>query len=203
MEYDTFKEYLRTFLWKENDATLLAQLDSLILMGYSELRRELRHMEREKVATLTCDANPEDLPSDFSRIIGVYDNNGNVMMQRSYKEIGVNTTGAQGYYYYISGDNKFYFTGSASVSDPKTFNIHYVATLPAFATTSDTSWVVDDNLDLMTYATLKHTAPFLREDERVQMWMAMYQEALDSVLREASDKNMGQDRMPTIGTQVR
>lgn len=202
MEYDTFKTYLTTFLWRPNDATLVAQLDSLILMAYSELRRELRHLEREKVATLTCDSNPEDLPADFSRIIGVYNSDGAEMHQRSYREIATDTSGQQSLFYYISGDKQFYFNGTASVSAPLSFTIHYLATLPAFATTSDTSWVVEDNLDLMTYATLKHTAPFLREDERVQLWLRLYEEALNSVQRESHDVNAGQSRSPTIGVQI-
>ena len=56
--------------------------------------------------------------------------------------------------------------------------INYQRRVPDFKTT-DTSWLADEELDLLTYATLYHSAPFLREDERVALWQQMYIEALN------------------------
>ena len=49
MNYTEFKTHLLTFLWKANDADLVASLDNLIIMANAELGRKLTISEREEV----------------------------------------------------------------------------------------------------------------------------------------------------------
>jgi hypothetical protein len=70
-------------------------------------------------------------------------------------------------------------TVDAPEYDEKRLVVHYMATVPNFQS-DNTSWIADEQLDLLTYSVLWHTAPFLREDERVQVWQGYYKDALDA-----------------------
>lgn len=73
---------------------------------------------------------------------------------------------------------------SSQSSSTKNLVIHYTRKIPDFQAT-DTSWLADEQLDLLTYATLYNTAAFLREDERIQTWQVLYQEALQSEIEDS------------------
>lgn len=72
-------------------------------------------------------------------------------------------------------------TGSETQLSEITVVCDYRTTVPRFKD-ADSSWLADEYLDLYTYSVLRQTAPFLREDERLQVWQAMHDEALASAL---------------------
>lgn len=80
---------------------------------------------------------------------------------------------------------------SATMSSPNTRNIavHYMNKVPNYAV-ADMSWVAEDFLDLLVYCTLIQTAPFLREDERLQVWSALYQSALDKTVENSAHEQV-------------
>lgn len=55
--------------------------------------------------------------------------------------------------------------------------IHYMRRVTGYKETG-ASWLTEDNLDLLVYATLQHTAPFLREDTRVPLWESKYEKII-------------------------
>jgi hypothetical protein len=62
----------------------------------------------------------------------------------------------------------------------------YYATLPSLSDTETSNWVLDLYPDLYLYGTLLHSAPYLSDDAKIQVWGSLYQSALDSVNRESN-----------------
>ena len=184
MDYQEFKTYLETFLWKVGDSVLIANLDNIITMAEHELRRKLPINVRETSTVLVAEGVVVPLPVDFSQMIylGDGDNSYSNVTAYALQSERIRNTGSTVPIYHVQ-NGALMLANNASVSDPLSLNLVYRAKLPDFAI-ADSSWLADDFLDLYTYAVLKHSAPFLREDERIPVWQGLYSDALDSVIED-------------------
>jgi len=193
MDYATFKTYLRTFLWKQNDTDLANNLDSLIVMANAELSRKLDLKQREESLTIAPTDQDFVLPSNFRQMIsltGLQSPMRGTMSNTTATDIyskratGHSDRGALLYHVAQDGANKVLrLVGPFSVSNPGSFGLVFRASIPDFAVT-DTSWLADNYLDLYVYTVLSHTAPFLREDERIPVWMEAKADAIGSAIME-------------------
>jgi hypothetical protein len=61
----------------------------------------------------------------------------------------------------------------------------YYARLPALSNANTTNWLLTKHPDAYLYGTLLQTAPYLKDDPRLQIWGGLYESALDDI--EASD----------------
>lgn len=195
MTYQEFKDFLTTFLWKDGDTVLINNLDNLIKMGEATLSRELRHFEMDTTVVLSVSAVPVSLPADFRslRAISFYQSpNTRKGDELLYKEPGdwaltMDSSGASNYQPFYTIENKqIMITGPDTYDAPyPTLHLTYKAKAPDFRA-ADTSWLADDFLDLLVYTTLSHTAPFLREDERLATWVQLSQTAINSANEESA-----------------
>lgn len=202
MSYSDFKTWLTTFLWKTNDTVLVNNLDKLIKMAEAELNRTLAIQRRQVTLTIEPEAEDYDLPDDFQHIVSL----SNLQPTRQARSANMKLSTLHHIYdmrartdssyiepYYCtvrrSDGNTLYLVGPFSAENPGKFELEYRASVPDFAT-DDTSWLYDDYLDLYTYTALSHSSLFLREDERLETWRGMKNEALLAALDE--DKRYGQ-----------
>lgn len=182
MNYSEFKEWLTEFLWKSGDTVLQERLDSLITMGTSELERKLKVQDREVGAYLYVVSEEHDLPEDYSkmRLVG---NEWNYVTPSELEQLRDATNSGTTQSVYSLRANKLLLCGPFNATNPYELFITYQAKLPDFKT-DDASWLADNYLDLYTYTCLKHAAPFIREDERIQIWASLALDALESVLED-------------------
>lgn len=122
-------------------------------------------------------------------------------------DLWVRTTVSPGTYtWFVDADSaqwvqlsaEFTEATASDSSEPKNIVVHYISKVPDFKAT-DASWLADEQLDLLTYATLWNTAAFLREDERIQVWQSLYQSCLDVAI---SDSELYQVRGVTSTRQL-
>lgn len=188
LTYQEFKNHLLNYLWRISDAELVANLDNLIQMGNDELRRELTTIEREEITTLVVDAETMALPSTYHDLRSVAALTEN-LPEFTYKTpsqiqaLRANTQSRAWVAVYSLSNGNLLLVGPASPTDTLDLSLVYNVGIPDFRTT-DASWIADEYLDLYTYACLKHTALFLREDVRLPNWVGMYDTALASVIED-------------------
>jgi len=89
--------------------------------------------------------------------------------------------GAEGepIYYTVMGDNIFVVPTPDGTYQ---LEIGYFRDIPALSTDSDTNFVVTDHPDLITYGSLVHSAPYLQDDSRLQVWATLYSSAIESLV---------------------
>lgn len=87
-------------------------------------------------------------------------------------------------YYTIMGKTLRMIPPPASAT-PATLEMWYYSNLPAISTGNPTNWVLTQYPDLYLYGSLVHTAPYLKNDERIQVWEGIYQSILNDVEVEA------------------
>jgi len=198
MNYADFKAYLAVFLWKQNDADLVANMDTLIVMGESELNRVLDIQRRQKTALIAPVTQDHPLPADFRTIISVANNDPltrGMMVSTTLQDVYAQRTASgslrtAGVYAVDEGDagqKLLRLVGPFSAERPGSMTLTYRCNVPHFKDTN-ASWLAEDFLDLYTYTVLSHCAPFLREDERIAVWEGKKGEAIMAAITE--DKHM-------------
>lgn len=236
MDYDEFTTHLTAFLWKPNDAKLIASLPTLIRMAEAELNRTLKVEERHTSVGRYVSSLRVDLPNDYHSMRNISDDEGiigrfdyitpsQLFSLRAARGVSEwlpfysiqgdqlllcgpvedprettgdtpppnpqegdfwnRTTGTVGLYVWqVDGDSGQWVQLTAEYathSDDDYANINitvdYNRKVPDFGVAL-TSWVADKYLDIYVYCVLKQTAPFLREDERLQVWTSLYNEGI-------------------------
>lgn len=200
--YSQFKDYILDFLWRQNDTDLSNNLDKIIRMADAELNRKLNIQKREVSTTIAPEQEDYLLPSDFYQMISL--SNLQPERQRQRSEMRATTkqqisdlrarTDSQyiePYYYVQRSDSGrvLYLVGPYSATNPGSFDLTYRTAVPDYET-DDSSWVEEEYLDLYVYTVAKHVSVFLREEERIQFFSNLMNDALISALDE--DKRMVQ-----------
>lgn len=200
MTYQQFKDYLARFVWRDGDTAFESDLDLLIRMGDARLNRDLRiqRMSRTQFAVIPGDTIP--VPDDYLEMrVVTTDSRPSPLIYVSPHEMEkiriTNPAQFRGVYT-IAGD-RIRFAG-ATAEEAREVTLTYYAKIPDFAA-QDTSWLADEYLDLYTYAVLRHTASYLRDDERVALWQNEYTTTLASVMEaEIRERYAGGPLVPSL-----
>lgn len=65
-----------------------------------------------------------------------------------------------------------------TVDAPAEIEMVYYANVPRMEADTDSSWLLRLYPDVYLYGTLIHSAPFLKDDSRLQVWAGLYEKAL-------------------------
>lgn len=76
-----------------------------------------------------------------------------------------------------------------------TAELTYIARVPAVSGTNPTNWILTDYPDAYLYGALTASAPYLKDDGRVEMWGTLFTAAIDDICNS--------DPMPTDKTKLR
>ena len=82
-------------------------------------------------------------------------------------------------YYTVMGDNIFVVPTPDGTYQ---LEIGYYRDIPTLTTDSDTNFLITDHPDLITYGSLMHSAPYLQDDSRLQVWATLYSTALEATM---------------------
>lgn len=88
-------------------------------------------------------------------------------------------------YYTIIGDTIRMVPAPDPSGTPTALDLWYFAQLPALSTTNTTNWALTKYPDLYLYGALTHTAPYLKNDERIALWDGIYSKILTEIEMEA------------------
>lgn len=185
MDYTAFKTHLANFVWRANDTEFSTALDGLISMADSSIQRDLRieRMHSSEVLNVTTETFP--LPTDYHsmRVLAAVENSIGTLLYIDpsdlYKKRNQSKSNRWLSFYSLQHTNLL-LVGPASVGAPIDLVVDYRSKIPDFEDTN-ASWLADNYLDLYTYAVLKHSGMYLREDARLPSWSGLYGEAIEKL----------------------
>ncbi len=199
MTYQEFVDYLTVYLWRENDAQLVTSMSNLIKMAEASLNQRLKVQAREEAVTLSVIAQDVALPDDYRSIVSLTSMapapalGGEVYFVSAAQLYEQRRNSGAAYVvneYSISGSTLL-LSGPFDAAAPAEYILTYYKNIPSFEETGS-SFLIDNYLDLFTFAVLKQAAPYLREDERLKGWQDLYMEALNEALDEdAAQRRVG------------
>lgn len=181
--YGELKSAIGDFLNRDD---LTAVIPTFISLGEARIARDLNHWKQEKRVTTDIDERYEDLPTDWISIIQVQHTDGGVISSSSSSEMASkraqsSTAAKPRYWRMTANEMEFYPTPDA------TYNITmlYRARIPALTDADPSNWLLTYSPDVILYAALMQSAPYLADDARVAVWGSMYQSGVEALNNES------------------
>lgn len=178
------------YLARDQDTTLIARIPTFIQFFEAKMNRDLfvRQMEQRSTAlTDITTAEPEmiSLPPDFqsmrrvrlSSVTGKPCLAFNSGTQMDEYRFGISNVAGQPRYFTIFGTE---MELAPTPDGAYTIEMVYRKNIPALASNSP-NWLLTLAPDLYLYGAMMESAPYIKDDNRMATWAALYKLALDSL----------------------
>lgn len=186
-----------------NRQDLTSVIPDFTMLATSRIERDMariRHPLAITRAIATVQNNYVPLPTDYIAVYQLMDQDTSVALSYLSPDQSM-TVQSQGWnpeqspvpvlppYYSPTGVNIYYtIIGNTiriipppTTSAPTLLDLWYFAQLSELSTTNQTNWALTNFPDLYLYGALVHTAPYLKNDERIALWENMYQKILSDI----------------------
>jgi hypothetical protein len=177
--------------WLARD-DLTSRIPEFVTLCEAKLNRELFVRQMETRSTTTCDTSDDEpefisLPDDFQsmRRVRLSSVTGKPLLefksgvQMDEYRFGTSNVSGQPRYFTIFGSEiELVPTPDADY----TIEMVYRKNIPALALNS-TNWLLTLAPDVYLYGMLLESAPYIKEDERLQVWAAGFSSAIESLNR--------------------
>ena len=188
MTYDSLLVDLRRYLERgftvESDAIVYEQLPRLITLGERRIARELkiqgfiRAVQTPLQVGVAVYLKPDRWRDTVSMTL-----NGSPIFARSYEYCRNywpdEAETAQPQFYADYDYHHWLLAPTPNAAD--TLEVLYYEQPAFLGEDFQTSWLTEYAPDLLLYASLLEATPFLKKDERVQLWQAMYDRAAQAL----------------------
>lgn len=186
--YAELKTNIADFLNRDD---LTSVSSTFVSLAEADLNRQIRHWRQEKRSTASINTQYSAIPADMLEVIRFYITSGDTrplelisqaeMLDRKFRNL--NTSGQPAYYAVTAGELEVYPVPDGTY----TSELYYFGKTPALSDSNTSNWILEHYPDAYLYGSLIHSAPYLKDDARIQVWAALYQSAIDSI-NQASEK---------------
>ena len=186
--YAELKTNIADFLNRDD---LTSVSSTFVSLAEADLNRQIRHWRQEKRSTAEIDTQYSAIPADMLEVIRFYITSGDTrplelisqaeMLDRKFRNL--NTSGQPTYYAVTAGELEVYPVPDSTY----TSELYYFGKTPALSDSNTSNWILEHYPDAYLYGSLIHSAPYLKDDARIQVWAALYQNAIDAI-NQASEK---------------
>ena len=190
VDYTSLQVAVTEYLARNQDATLIARIPTFIQLAEAKFNRQLfvRQMEQRSTAVVdTASSEPEyiSLPGDFQsmRRVRLSCVTGKPCLEfKSGTQIdefrfGISDAAAQPRYFTVFGDE---IEIAPTPDAAYTIEMVYRKNIPPLAA-NDTNWLLVLAPDLYLYGALLESAPYIKEDGRIQIWGLGFTAALNDL----------------------
>ena len=186
--YAELKTNIADFLNRDD---LTSVSSTFVSLAEADLNRQIRHWRQEKRSTASIDTQYSAIPADMLEVIRFYITSGDTrplelisqaeMLDRKFRNL--NTSGQPAYYAVTAGELEVYPVPDGTY----TSELYYFGKTDALSDSNTSNWILEHYPDAYLYGSLIHSAPYLKDDARIQVWAALYQNAIDAI-NQASEK---------------
>lgn len=185
MTYPDLVTALEAYL-KRTDYT--AQIPTFIMLTEARLNRLLDDPDMEVRVTATATGQYTALPDDFRRMIGV--STGNVPLEQvsgsSITSYPQSVSGIPRQYAIVDGSITF-----APINSTTQITMLYIRGIPALTAGNPTNWLLDRAPDTYLYGCLLQAHLYGWFDERIPLFKAAYDEAVNELRIDGSNRRWG------------
>ena len=190
MALSTFAELKTAIADFLNRDDLTAIVPTFVALCEADMNRKLRTIAQETRSTATLDAQYSSLPDDWLETISIrIDGADTRLVLASLAEIAdlrawrSDEAGKPTHYAHVAGGLELYPTPD----DTYTAELVYHAKITALSTDGSTNWVLTNHPDAYLYGALIHSAPYLKDDPRIAVWVGLYAAAIESINQASQD----------------
>jgi hypothetical protein len=178
-----------------NRSDLTSVITSFISLGEAQYNRTIRHRSMITRSQATIDAEYSATPPNWIQTVSFILET-NPVTQLDYvtneelnrKKTAGNTTGKPQCYSHVGTEIQVY---PPPDSNGYTGELVFYSKIPALSDSNTTNWLLTASPDIYLYGSLMQSAPYLRDDDRIQIWASLYQKAIDD-LNISNERTRGQ-----------
>lgn len=183
--YSELKTSIANYL---NRSDLTSVIPDFITLAESKLNRVLRLRAMQKRVSTSTTASDAfvDVPNDFLEAVQFFvDSNPNSILDYvNPTEIeldNIRETSGKPKQYTIVGSE---FKLNPIPDSIYTLKLTYFAKVPALSDSNTTNYLITNYPQLYLYGSLLEAQPYIINDERIQVWMSLYNEAVQLINRD-------------------
>lgn len=184
--YTELKAAVADFLNRDD---LTSAIPNFITLSEAQFKREIRHHKQMTRAEGEIDTRFSAVPSDWVQSIRFHVNDEksseiqliSLAEMLKYRNESSDRQGKPQYYAVVGENFEVYPTPDTTYST----ELMYYKTIPALSDSNASNWVLADHPDLYLYGALVQSAPYLKDDARMQTWTVLYSTALNSINAES------------------
>lgn len=183
--YDELKDAVARTA-NRTDAAFIAAVPDFIALAEAEMRREIRARAETQTLDLSIDDDSYPLPCGFDGIVSL---NGRGAVMRGWDYVSIDTMdrtfNPNGNSYSLSADYLYFSRAPGDV------RLRYRALFNALGPRVRCNWILSKHPDAYLYGALKHSAPYLEDDQRIGMWEGLFSSAIQEINRQAINQQNG------------
>lgn len=182
--YDNLKAAVARTANRKDTAFIDAAPD-FIALAEAEMRRDINARSGVQIIDLSIDSDSYPLPCGFDGIVSINGRGANASLTFvSQDSIGLDR--AWGGYgqasYTITGDTIYFGRVPGDV------RLAYKSLFAPLSRTTRCNWILSKHPDAYLYGALKHSAPYLEDDDRLGTWQALYSSAIQAINTQALEQ---------------
>jgi hypothetical protein len=190
--YQELKDQIINFI---NKPDIDQTVDTFIDLAEADMSRRLRHWRMERRSTAILDTQYSALPTDFIEPVRLAITSGDTYKLEAESQAqlldrraaAANTTGLPKYYAISTGSVEVFPTPDGEY----TLELLYVSKIQALSSSNTSNWILQYFPDIYLYGSLLHTAPFLEQDQRLNVWSSLYDKGIEAVNNENGNSKFG------------
>lgn len=182
--YSDLKTSIASWLMRDD---LTAVIPDFITLAEADMCQRLRLRAMLTRSTATLDEAYETLPTDFLGMWRVVVNDERIRFAPTdlLAQYALDWAGEAPMFFSIVG-SQLQLVPAPTASATATIEMTYYAKPTALSDSNTSNHILAASPGIYLYGSLIQSAPYLGDDQRVQVWMSMYQEAV-KVLQDADD----------------
>ena len=181
-----------------DDTPFTTQIPRFVMMAENRIAKEVKQLGFKRIATDTMQVGVNVLTKparwretvSFNIGTGVAHVTRTTLYERTYEWCRTfcpdPTVTSQPRYYADYDFNHFLIAGTPDYAYP--FELMYYERPEPLSDANQTSWTTENAPELILYASLLEASPFLKSDERTQMWQGLYDRAAQNVTHEDNQR---------------
>jgi hypothetical protein len=183
--YSELKTSIANYL---NRSDLTSVIPDFITLAESKFNRVLRLRKMQKRVSATTTANDPfvDVPNDFLESVQFFvDSNPNSILDyvnpTEIEADNIIESSGKPKQYTIIGNE---FQLNPIPDSTYTLKLTYFAKIPSLSDSNTTNYLITNYPQLYLYGSLLEAQPYIVNDERIQVWMGLYNEAVQLINRD-------------------
>ena len=193
--YEDLKSAIAGWLNRDD---LTAVIPTFISLAEAQFARTIRHRKMVVRSDATLDTPYFAVPADWLQNIRfelltnpvtplLY-----VTPEQANEETQRYSTAGQPLFYTMVGEQFQVVPAPNAEYDGQ---LTYYAKIPALSASVSVNWLLTESPDIYLYGALTQSAPYLKEDERVQLWAGLYQKLHDDMIMADEKARIGSSKL--------
>lgn len=184
--YTELKAAVADFLNRDD---LTSAIGNFISLAEAQFKREIRHHKQMTRSEGEIDTRYSAVPADWLESIRFHVNDErsseiqliSLAQMLKFRNESADRLGKPQYYAVVGESFEVYPTPDTTYST----ELMYYKPIPVLSDSNASNWLLEDHQDLYLYGALLQSAPYLKDDARMQVWTVLYSTALNSINTES------------------